>query len=328
VVQPAKARRLLLELRGWPAAAVADVCDACPPDRPAVRAVRLRERLSMRGGLAATGSRGGLAAKDEQDIALPIEAFRTNSPTGAVSNMAGSNGLKTDPGTQFYVAGYKQNFYDAASTPQLRNCASNAFQKATTAAPPNEGLSNWIYCLPEYFPRGCTITRLAQKINILGTQHVDNVFRLGVYDDAGIGVHFPKNLQADSGLIAFGTGASTAGVRVVDVNVSVRAGSLMWFVMTAHGQANSSVPNALGMKPQCCYPLLGCTLNTTAGNAWMYEGNTDDFGGWGIGWRIPRTFAALPTAMPETGAVRLNLNQADGNTDRVPAIFYTISGQT
>lgn len=282
----------------------------------------------MRGGLAGRGPRGGLSGKDTVETAVPIEAFRFNSPSGALANMVGSAGLKANPGTQFYCAGYRQHFYDAASTALLQSCGSSTFQRYSTEAVPNQGISNWVYAVPEYFPRACRITRLATKC-FGGAEHVDNVFRLGVYDDAGVGAHFPLNLQVDSGLMQFITPtAAVAGMRVATVDVSVRAGSLLWFVMTAHGQCNTSLPTCVAMKAMCAMPLLGCTWNTTDGNGWQLEGNTDDMGGWGIGWRVARPFAALPTVFPEAGAVRLNINQADGNTSRIPGVLYTIAGLT
>lgn len=282
----------------------------------------------MRGGGAGSGSRGGGAARDEQTSALPIEAFRTDSPAGAISNMVGSGGLKAAPGTQWFVAGYKQHFYDAAGAKLIQARETAEMQRDPAAAVGTKGLANWIYAIPEYFPRACTITRLATKVTSIPGAHANNLIRMGVADDAGVGVLFPQNLKVDSGTVSLGTGADVVGMRVAAVNVSVVAGSLMWFLMTGHTQTETSNSTIYAIKESCCYPLLGCTLNTTDGNAWEYEGNTTDFGGWGIGWRIPRNFAALPGVIPTTGAVRLNINQSAGNVSRIPAILYTIAGQT
>jgi hypothetical protein len=281
----------------------------------------------MSGGTAGGGRRGGLAAVDELPSALPIEAFRTNSPSGAVANMVGSGGLKAAPGTQFFCAGYKQHYYTADGTALIQGREMREMQRDSAAAAPDQGLGNWIYCVPEYFPKACTITRIGTKITAVGAPHADNKFRLGISDDAGIGTLFPNNLQVDSGdIIIADDGGDTVGMRVHDCEVSVRAGSLMWFLMTAHGQVCTSGASCYAIKETCCYPLLGATFNTTDGNAWEYEGGTTDFGGWGIGWRIPRTYGALPNVMPTTGATRLNINESAGNVSRIPAILYTVSG--
>jgi hypothetical protein len=131
-----------------------------------------------------------------------------------------------------------------------------------------------LYCVPFYVPRDTDIDQLA--VNITTASAPGALYRLGVYEDTGVG--YPGDLLVDAGQVD----VSTNGDKTVAVSETL-PGGLVWFGLAAQG-----VTTATRSISTASY-YLGGTGSIPTGNSIAYTEA-------GVSGVLPPTFTAVVTA--------------------------------